>query len=135
MPRCRRRKYRRGDLVFAKVRGYAHWPARVGQAAAAGRYRMFFGTHDTALLGAQQLLLYKQHKQRLGKPGRRRGFSEGLWEIEKDAAIRAAAPEPPDEQRDGPAAEPLLVLLVTVEDAAAAAQPGQEGDAHRLEAP
>ncbi|KAK6620556.1 hypothetical protein RUM43_010848 [Polyplax serrata] len=76
-----------GDMVFAKVRGYPPWPARISSVADARpatlKYNVyFFGTAETASVLAKDICLYAENKEKLGKVVKRKFFKEGLEEIE-----------------------------------------------------
>ncbi|XP_076354894.1 uncharacterized protein LOC143249257 [Tachypleus tridentatus] len=87
-------QYKPGDLVFAKVRGYPPWPARVEEKPPPGKKVppkkfpvLFFGTYETANLGTKDLYPYHKFKEKYGNPQKRKFFNEGLWEIENNPAI------------------------------------------------
>lgn len=97
------KSFEAGDLVFAKVRGYPPWPARVinPTAKSGSKYQVFFfGTYETAVCKKEDMWLYSADtKERYGKQ-KRKGFAEGLAELEHNPEIGLqpadGAPLPPE---------------------------------------
>jgi len=77
--------FKDGDLVFAKVKGYPAWPARVSAPADERglKYHVFFyGTYETAIVPRDTIWIYNQAtKEKYGKQ-KRKGFAEAIVEIE-----------------------------------------------------
>ncbi|EHA99205.1 Hepatoma-derived growth factor [Heterocephalus glaber] len=65
------KEYKCGDLVFAKMKGYRHWPARIDEMPEA-----------------------TESKEKFGKPNKRKGFSEGLREIQNNPTVNASGYQP-----------------------------------------
>ncbi|MGH0157212.1 UNVERIFIED_CONTAM: hypothetical protein FKN15_044020, partial [Acipenser sinensis] len=93
MARPRPREYKAGDLVFAKMKGYPYWPARLTcKRPIIGTYRETKADLTvkacSAFLGPKDLFPYKEYKDKFGKSNKRKGFNEGLWEIENNPGVK-----------------------------------------------
>jgi len=79
--------FKPGDRIFAKVKGYPHWPARVEKFEPEGNGKppknkypvLFYGTLETAALKPDDLFPYEDNLERFGRSQKRKGFNEGLW--------------------------------------------------------
>jgi len=85
-------KYTPGDLVFAKVKGYPPWPARVTGIASNNRYKVFFyGTHEIANIKNEDIWIFSPDNKAKFAPKnmKRKGYPEGLDQIENTPEIAA----------------------------------------------
>ncbi|KAH8310651.1 hypothetical protein KR044_002359 [Drosophila immigrans] len=55
-----------GDFVFAKVRGFRAWPARILHHEGSMYHVFFYGTCNIAKVGVTQLFDFEKYKARLG---------------------------------------------------------------------
>ena len=86
-------RFKTGDLVFAKVRGYPAWPAKVTCSDVPGggeRYSVvFFGTDEFANLSAKNLLIFNnvfKNKFATKNHMKKAAFARAMLEIEKEFA-------------------------------------------------
>jgi len=114
--------FQAGDLVFAKVKGYPAWPARITGQSTSGKYNVFFyGTFETAALKRSELWPYTQeNKEKFGPPNlKKKGYSEGLHQIENTPEIAPASDDnlndndviPPIKKTPKPKPSPGPVIL------------------------
>ncbi|XP_015178376.1 PREDICTED: PC4 and SFRS1-interacting protein [Polistes dominula] len=84
------KKFFAGDKVFAKVRGYPPWPAKVEKVSDPNsknaKYSVYFyGTGETAVCKVEELFTYMENKEKFGnKALRRKFFHEGLQQLEEE---------------------------------------------------
>jgi len=74
-----------GDLVFAKLKGYPAWPAKITSLQNNGKFAVvFYGTFETAVVLKSGLWPFnQQNKEKFGPPNmKRKGYSAGLYQIE-----------------------------------------------------
>lgn len=81
------REYKSGDFIFAKVKGYPAWPARVQRLNGKKYFVYFYGTGEIANLPPNMIFDYAENKDKfLTKTVKRRDFNDGVKQIEHDFA-------------------------------------------------
>ncbi|XP_052866007.1 PC4 and SFRS1-interacting protein-like [Anopheles cruzii] len=83
-----------GDLVFAKVKGYPPWPAKITRIDKSKYNVYFYGTGETANIKVEDLFPFEESKGKFAtdKIMRRKGFKEAMLQIE--AALSGEDPSP-----------------------------------------
>lgn len=82
--------FKKGDFVFAKIRGYSPWPALINSSEEKGKNVIygvkFFGTRETGSCKAADLAHYRENKNKLsqGKMSKNEKFILALKEIETE---------------------------------------------------
>lgn len=77
--------YKTGDKVFAKVKGYPPWPARVEGDTGKKKYNvLFYGTQETGAIKPEDLCYYMKNKDNyVSKYLKRAGYEDAVKQIEE----------------------------------------------------
>uniref|UniRef100_A0A3P8V5W7 PWWP domain-containing protein n=1 Tax=Cynoglossus semilaevis TaxID=244447 RepID=A0A3P8V5W7_CYNSE len=89
MPGKNSNNVKAGDLVFAKMKGFPHWPARICKSEDGYKKKVpvfFFGTHQIGYIPPDNVVPFFGNKLRYGNGVRLKGFEEGMWEIQNTPA-------------------------------------------------
>lgn len=83
-----------GDLVFAKVKGYPAWPAKITKYNNKKYNVYFYGTGETANIKVEDLFTYKENKEKFAtdKNMKRAKFNEAIDQIESALRGEDSAP-------------------------------------------
>ncbi|XP_030558904.1 PC4 and SFRS1-interacting protein [Drosophila novamexicana] len=83
-----------GDLVFAKVKGYPAWPAKITKYHNKKYNVYFYGTGETANIKIEDLFTYVENKEKFANPKnmKRAKFSEAIDQIESALRGEDSAP-------------------------------------------
>ncbi|KAF4520593.1 hypothetical protein B566_EDAN006004 [Ephemera danica] len=101
------KQFQKGDRVFAKVRGYPAWPARVEGIAQKSpnpknmRYDIFFfGTYQTGKCAGDQLWSFEENREKLGTPKSNKGFKEAMDEITNNPKLPIPTADASDSEHE-----------------------------------
>uniref|UniRef100_A0A1I7RKZ1 PWWP domain-containing protein n=1 Tax=Bursaphelenchus xylophilus TaxID=6326 RepID=A0A1I7RKZ1_BURXY len=85
-------EFKVGDLVWAKMRGYPHWPAQISKnpTQSNGKYVVsFFGTQESAFVKPSDICDYFQNLDTYGIPRKLNDFQKAMEEIKEVAKKKA----------------------------------------------
>uniref|UniRef100_A0A182QDH3 PWWP domain-containing protein n=1 Tax=Anopheles farauti TaxID=69004 RepID=A0A182QDH3_9DIPT len=93
-----KKAFKIGDLVFAKVKGYPPWPAKITRIDKSKYNVYFYGTGETANIKKEDLFPYETSKEKFAteKIMKRKGFKEAILQIE--SAMSGDDPSPVSDQ-------------------------------------
>ncbi|XP_066154172.1 uncharacterized protein Jasper isoform X2 [Euwallacea fornicatus] len=76
--------YKAGDKVFAKVKGYPPWPAKIVSEAGRKYNVLFYGTEETGTIKPEDLSYYSKYKNSyVKKYVKRLGYEDAVKQIEE----------------------------------------------------
>ncbi|XP_039962138.1 hepatoma-derived growth factor-related protein 2 [Bactrocera neohumeralis] len=103
-----KKQFNIGDLVFAKVKGYPAWPAKITKYNNKKYSVYFYGTGETANIKVEDLFQYAESKEKFAtdKNLKRSNFREAIEQIE--AALNGEDSAPIDLPEAAVAADELL---------------------------
>ncbi|XP_028135232.1 hepatoma-derived growth factor-related protein 2 [Diabrotica virgifera virgifera] len=78
----KRPNFKVGDKIFAKVKGYPVWPARIVSEAGKKFNVLFYGTGETGCISSEHLFYYLKNKKKFQKPLKRQDYIAAFKEIE-----------------------------------------------------
>ncbi|XP_023345615.1 hepatoma-derived growth factor-related protein 2 [Eurytemora carolleeae] len=115
------KKFSVGALVFAKVRGFPPWPARITRITENGKYAVFFyGTYENATLKANEIFEFSKENQAsfIPKNIHRKNYGKGIDELKYTPEIAPGVDQVTDD-----ADPPLQSLDTPVDEKKSAPQP------------
>ncbi|KJH41446.1 PWWP domain protein [Dictyocaulus viviparus] len=109
-----------GDLVWAKMKGFPPWPAKVlekDKNTPLSRVPIiFFGTGEKAFMKPSDLFDYYEHKAQYEVPRKHKGFNEGVREIRVEAGLQTSLDDDPLFATSTSNKIPSPILLETASD-------------------
>lgn len=90
-----------GDLVFARVKGYRAWPARITQNQGNGKFSVFFfGTYETGFVKQRDIWLYdEKSRNKISAGVKNKFFIKALKEIEENPKMGQIAAQESDQKK------------------------------------
>uniref|UniRef100_A0AC34FUT3 PWWP domain-containing protein n=1 Tax=Panagrolaimus sp. ES5 TaxID=591445 RepID=A0AC34FUT3_9BILA len=99
-----------GHLVWAKIRGYPNWPAKIIEASGNKYCVLFFGTRETAFVKASDICDYIENRNLYEKTQNRKAeFCCAVQEIKNEAGLPPEGDEQPPPGENGGGVAPVEI--------------------------